>query len=336
MIAYKPIDSLRGVFALFIVWHHLCPVLHIPYNADLGNTIVLFFFMLSGFHISLTWKDKIDTNGKEFLIKRCAKIFPIQWITTLLFVLFGINLVSLWAIPFHLSLLQSLNPLWQINFTLNIPSWFLSSLFICYLFTPLLLKYFNHNKKSASYILIGVSLCFTLFVYVLPDSIGRRWLVYINPFSRLIDYSVGMALGLYWEPIKIFLENRLGNMKKVCTLFEILGICSFFFFMLYEPIFILNHYNIVRYPFILLFVMIFTFSNGYISCLLSNKWLNYLGVLSMSIYMTHGFILHFMAQINEFPMWIKVLVSYLCILIFAYVINLILPFISNKIYCLRR
>ena len=124
--------------------------------------------------------------------------------------------------------------------------------------------------------------------------------------------------------------------KKHASQYANFGSLRFFFFMLYEPIFILNHYNIVRYPFILLFVMIFTFSNGYISCLLSNKWLNYLGVLSMSIYMTHGFILHFMAQINEFPMWIKVLVSYLCILIFAYVINLILPFISNKIYCLRR
>lgn len=52
----NPIDSIRGIFALLIVWHHYHPI-HYHYN--FGDTIVLFFFILSGFHIAITWKDKI-------------------------------------------------------------------------------------------------------------------------------------------------------------------------------------------------------------------------------------------------------------------------------------
>lgn len=115
----RPIDSIRGIFAVLIILHHYLPVINIPYHYDFGNTIVLFFFVLSGFHITLTYKDKIVGNSRRFLVKRCAKIFPLQWLTLLLFVAFGVNLKSLWAIPFHLTLTQSINPFWYINFSLN-------------------------------------------------------------------------------------------------------------------------------------------------------------------------------------------------------------------------
>ena len=213
MNIYRPIDSIRGIFSLLIVWHHLCPLFDIPYKYNYGNTIVLFFFMLSGFHITLTWKDKIDGHSKDFIIKRCAKIFPIQWVMTFLFVLFGINIVSLWAIPFHLTLTQGLNPLWQVNFTLNVPSWFLSSLFVCYLFTPVLLRCFNRNTKLMSVLLMLAIVLFTAFLYFLPDSIGRRWIAYLNPFYRLMDYSVGMVLGIYWNNLFGFID-KIPNLYK--------------------------------------------------------------------------------------------------------------------------
>lgn len=64
-----PIDSLRGIFDLLIVWHHLTLTEVSPYHYDFGSTIVLFFFILSGYGISLSWKDKISEKGggKKFL-----------------------------------------------------------------------------------------------------------------------------------------------------------------------------------------------------------------------------------------------------------------------------
>lgn len=110
MKKYRSIDAIRGIFALLIVYHHVCGMMGISYNWNFGDTIVLFFFILSGFHITITWKDKIQGHSKEFIIKRCSKIFPIQWLMILLFVLCDINIFSDWAILFHFTLMQSLIP----------------------------------------------------------------------------------------------------------------------------------------------------------------------------------------------------------------------------------
>ncbi len=69
-----PIDSLRGIFDLLIVWHHLTLTEVSPYHYDFGSTIVLFFFILSGYGISLSWKDKISEKGggKKFLSRTCS------------------------------------------------------------------------------------------------------------------------------------------------------------------------------------------------------------------------------------------------------------------------
>lgn len=246
MISCNPINSIRGILALLIVWHHLTSLMNVPYAFDFGNTVVLFFFILSGFGIALTWKERMGTvatisNGiyRAFIIKRCAKIFPLQWLTLLLFLLFYINVVSLSAIPFHLTLTQSAIPLWEINFTLNTPSWFLSSLFFCYLMCPFLLRYGYRNKKSFVVLLLSALFFYSLTVWLLPESIGRRWLTYINPMARMLDFSVGMCLGLFWNEV-VKGESLLG--KRTATLLEVVFVVAAIVFMTYQPLFAYNQY----------------------------------------------------------------------------------------------
>lgn len=60
---------------MLIVWHHLAPTEVSPYHYDFGSTIVLFFFILSGYGISLSWKDKISLKKgavKKFLSRPCS------------------------------------------------------------------------------------------------------------------------------------------------------------------------------------------------------------------------------------------------------------------------
>jgi len=326
---YRSIDAIRGIFALLIVWHHLCPIMGIPYNMDFGNTIVLFFFILSGFHIAINWKDKIQDHYKDFIIKRCSKIFPIQWLMTLLFVICGINMVSIWAIPFHFTLTQSLIPFWEINFTINAPSWFLSSLFICYLVVPIILNFVNKNKILFSVTIISCIICFTILVYVLPGTIGRRWLVYINPFARLIDFSAGILLGIIWSAFSNFVM-KLPRKAIIFTILEIVAICGFMIVVSYRPVIVLNNYPVIRYPLILLLISTFTMSYGIISKLLSNKVLSWLGGISMSIYMVHGLVLHYVSELHGIPIWGRVSMAYLLILFLSYVVNLTLPYIASK------
>lgn len=328
MKKYRAIDAIRGIFALLIVWHHLYPIMGI-YNMDFGNTIVLFFFVLSGFHITITWKDKIQGHSKEFIIKRCSKIFPIQWLMTLLFVICGINMVSIWAIPFHFTLTQSLLPFWKIYGSANGPSWFLSSLFICYLLVPIILKFVNKSNVLFVTALIFSIILFTIFIYILPNTIGRRWLVYINPFARLIDFSVGVLLGVIWSTIYNFVMH-IPRKTTIFTIFELVTLCGFMLIVSFKPIIALNNYPVIRYPLILLIISTFTLSYGIISKLFSNKLLSWLGGISMSVYMVHGFILHYVNKLHEIPIWGKVILAYLLVLFMSYIVNLTLPYVASK------
>lgn len=322
----RPTDSLRGIFALLIVWHHYAPMSGIAYSADFGNTIVLFFFMLSGFGITLSWKDKIAGKGREFLAKRCVKIFPIQWLTVIFYLIFGINIISWWAVPFHLTLTQSAMLPWQINFTMNTPSWFLSSLSFCYLFTPVILKFAVKHKNTFLFLLICAIAVFSFLVYVLPDTIGRRWLTYINPGARLLDYSCGMALALFWNNIK----NGVSKYSSYgYTIVEIALIGLMFVFMLDTDLFKYNRYAFIRYPVVLGIIAVLSIKKGYVSQMLQRKWLAWLGGISMSIYMMHGFVLHFTTPIASMPLGLKTVFTYFCILAVSYIVEKGLSYCSR-------
>lgn len=339
---YRPIDSFRGIFAILIVLHHYLPAINVPYHYDFGNTIVLFFFVLSGFHITLSWKDKIFGNSQEFLIKRCAKIFPLQWLTLLLFVVFGVNIESLWAIPFHMTLTQSIMPFWEINFSLNVPSWFLSSIFFCYLLTPLMLKYGKRNLRGFIMMQVCVIVFYTFFLYVASKYVGLRWLAYISPFSRIQDYSIGMTLGFLWGELskrrilshygsyRIFSWRGVTNINNL--FFEIIVTILISLCMVWTSLFEFNPYKILRYPIIVAFIIVFTLSKGTISKALTNRITGWLGQISMSIYMMHSLILNFTKDLMDLPLWLNISITFTLILMVSHVVNYyFLPFSSNFI-----
>ena len=247
----------------------------------------------------------------------------------MLCVVCGLNMVSIWAVPFHLTLTQSLIPFWEINFTINTPSWFLSSLFICYLFVPNILNFVNENRALFFVTLISCIICFTILVYVLPSTIGRRWLVYINPFARLMDFSIGILLGIIWSSV-FHLVERVPKKNFFFTILEIVLVFSFVMVVSSKSMIALNNYPVIRYPFILLLISTFTWSYGIISKLFSNKVLSWLGSISMSIYMVHGFVLHYVSQLQEMPILGRVILTYLLVLFLSYLVNLALPYMASK------
>lgn len=248
---------------------------------------------------------------------------------TFLFVLCNINIFSPWAILFHFSLMQSLIPFWEIYGSVNAPSWFLSSLFICYLFTPIILRLINKSKILFSTTLILGIILFTILIYFLPNSIGRRWLVYINPFARLIDFSVGVLLGMIWSAISNFVIN-IPRKTTIFTILEIVVLCGFIAVVSYKPVIALNNYPVIRYPLILLLISTFTLSYGIISKLFSNKVLSWIGHISMSIYMIHFFILHYVSKLYEIPIFARAALVYLLVLLMSSIVNLILPYVASR------
>lgn len=332
---FRALNGWRFIFSLLIIVHHLPESWREPFkNYDFGNTIVLFFFILSGFLLTRGYYEKL-INGKikykDFIVKRISTIFPLQWLLTLLFVLFGINLTTYWAIPFNLTLTQSLVPFWEINFTMNTPAWFLSSIFICYLLAPLVFKYLANKKFNFLLIYLSIVVAYNLFVLLLPENIGTRWLCYINPFARLIDFSVGILFALYWDDIKTIFEGILKN-KILGTVFELLVIGAVFFFFAYEPIQEFNNYTVLRYPIIILFIIVFALSFGFVTKILSSNLFQILGDLSIAIYMTHAFVLYFTQMIEVPCVEVNVLASFIFTLLLAYIlVQYYCPFCQRQI-----
>ena len=316
------LNGWRFIFSLLIVLHHM-PKEWRPCVTpwDFGNTIVLFFFILSGFLLTLGYKDKIQNRTisyRDFVAKRVSSILPLQVLMTLLFVLFGINVVTYWAVPFHLTLTQSLLPFWEINFTMNTPSWFLSSIFICYLLVWPVLSY---TKDRSKFLLVysAVVIAWSIFVFLLPGSVGTKWLCYINPFARFIDFSAGTLLALYWNEIKRLFKS-IQQHKLLFTLCEIAVVAVIIYCFASTEFQAYNNYTILRYPLIYLLIIIFALGNGLISKIVGSKLFNKLGDLAIAIYMCHGFVLHFI-QIPAFENNIvSIVLTYIFTILFSYIL----------------
>lgn len=158
-----------------------------------------------------------------------------------------------------------------------------------------------------------------LFILLLPNNIGTRWLCYINPFARLIDFSVGILLALYWDDIKIIFQGILKN-KILGGVFELLIIAAVFFLFACKPIQEFNNYTVLRYPIIILFIIVFAFSFGFVTKILSFNFCQKLGDLSIAIYMTHGFVLYFTKMIETTYVIVNVLSTFVITLLFAYIL----------------
>ena len=198
------LTALRGLFAIIIFLHHFLPYRGVELGVDIGGNIaVLFFFVLSGYALTMSYRDLVerpDFSYGKFLIRRGSKIYPIQWLTLSLALILG---AKAWvAVPFHFTLTQSYVPRWQINWTLNTASWFLSSLTFSYIFfVPLLRLFLRYGRKM--YILyLGSVIAWMVISVALPTSIGRRWLCYINPFARSLDFTLGMIIALQTDRLK--------------------------------------------------------------------------------------------------------------------------------------
>ena len=86
------LTSLRGIFMMTIFLHH------IPLYDGAGYMAVSFFFVLSGFSLTLGYGDRIANNQFsycQYIKRRFTRLYPIHWLCLILilpFVLYGIYL----------------------------------------------------------------------------------------------------------------------------------------------------------------------------------------------------------------------------------------------------
>ena len=219
------LTSLRFFAAAAIVVYHSRGHFGIP--SDYLSPFVLdqgvsFFFVLSGFILSLVYGEKLKEGGLNagsrladilsFIVARFARIWPLH-VATLVLVAFllpekwnhDLSPVNLLA---SLCLMQSWIPINDVSFAFNGVSWSLSAELFFYLSFPFLIVAYEKNWLRNSLLALGLMtslacLCATMgFPELVGNSVSMHELMYVSPLSRVFEFSLGIgafALARRWH-----------------------------------------------------------------------------------------------------------------------------------------
>lgn len=203
---YLSLQSLRGIFALFIFFHHFA---FISGGDGLfaagGDSGVAFFFILSGFVMSQGYmsREAVCTSGKSFFVfigKRFSKIYPLH-----LLCLAGAIAIDSFTFRYadiaNVLLLQAWVPDASWYFSGNSVGWCLSDFLFFYSVFPLLCHAYRNHRKTFLRIYVIATV---LFLVLIVPAIGNKWVdavVYISPLTRLLDFIFGILL---WEVYRSF------------------------------------------------------------------------------------------------------------------------------------
>lgn len=295
-----PLTSLRFIFALFVFLSHLGFLSqgrddvfswlfdHVFYEGYIG---VSFFFMLSGFVLALNYKSKISERQisiKQFLVARIARIYPMHVITLLVAIPLTFSpefpITGVWFEKLMLNgfLVQSFIPFTEFYFSFNIISWSISDeLFFYCMFPLLILLLIKLQVRTRVVILFGLLLVNILLFFMLPKELHHTFL-YVNPFVRIIDFIIGIALFEIYSRLKAKPTTwNFNYLEWGSVLLFIL------FFSLHEFVPESLRYAIFYWPSMCLILLVFAFQKGALSRLLSNRVLIFLGEISFSFYLIH-------------------------------------------------
>jgi len=257
--------------------------------SNFGNAAVGYFFVLSGFIMTISYYNKQPIDYKKFLLSRFARIYPVYFISLIFYIISSHTPISyhqgFYQFAANIFLLQSWIPSFPLS--LNSPNWFLSILVFFYLLFPYILSYMINmeNKKRFLFVLIIWLLSFVIFI-VLHKKFYRGFpsnihdLIFYNPLMHLNAFIVGIWGGIYFK-------NR--NHLK-CDPF--LSITSFLSsLVLIFIIFALNltpyscYHNGLLAPIFLVLILSLSLDKTIFSSFLSKKPFVILGHLSYSMYL---------------------------------------------------
>lgn len=296
------LDGLRGLFALFVVLFHFnkhnAPQFIVDnFFVRESYIFVDFFFILSGYVITLSYNDRLNTitDFITFLKKRLIRLYPLLLFSTLMYWSFVHPRFTHQNILLALDtlLLTNATPLLSSGIGMNYPSWSISSEMISYLLFGLVSMVAIQKKKPILLAILTIG-CFFLLAsqqnYFQTGSFGFvRGLACFN-----LGYFIFLMAGK-----KIDLPNQ-------SEWLVIMGILAVMYY--HYTAYFTNSLIIILLQFLIpisfalsIFVLIKT--NGLLSRLLQTKPFLFLGQISYSVYLNHAFVIGFL--IPKLFKWIQ-------------------------------
>ncbi|MCB9034070.1 MAG: acyltransferase [Chitinophagales bacterium] len=343
-IHYPSINGLRAISILFVILGHIKLELYkIPYLSTIfkkfyfltdGQLGVNIFFVISGFLITIlliSEKEKHKSISiKNFYIRRVLRIFPAYYFLLLIYALLCI--LHIISIPIQswltaLTYTKYLN--WQLDWYTG-HAWSLSIEEQFYLFWPLT---FLLNKRTQIAIILLILVACPLFrVYGIISE--HTWNNGLTIFQRLDAIAIGCLAAFNYKVLTKFIVKAGHYIVIIVVLYFILFPYLEYInrvFSLHMNLFIVTFFGSFGTftNLIILFLLIYSINikNSIAFKLLNNKLLNFIGIISYSLYLWQQlFVADTAFGMKIFPY--NIILIILCSLISYYVIEK--PFLKLK------
>lgn len=218
---FKSLQSFRGLFALliFLNHYHYSDTLDSLFPAG-GDAGVAFFFILSGFVMSVGYMDQTsqigyDRNFPAFIWKRMSKLYPLHLLCLLLSVKIFCS-TDFWPNIANLLLIQAWIPYPHWFFSGNGVSWCLSAFLFIYITVPLIFKLYRTHRRYFILSYLAVTLFYALAIIpVIPQDFENA-IIYICPATRLLDFILGIILWDCYRHLRPVHYN--GYISAICGL----------------------------------------------------------------------------------------------------------------------
>ncbi len=298
MTRINKLDGLRGLFCLFVVFFHFDSSLLPAFIGDnfivrQSESFVDFFFVLSGFLISMSYESKIE-SWKSFWVyirNRFFRIYPLLFVSTIIFLV--ALLVSNLLFPrlihnsssLYILLYQAMDTLLLTNSTpilgdglgLNFPTWSISSEMISYMIFGIMIRIIPSPKRK----LVIIALVVVCFMFLLSQE--RYFLTGSWGFVRgLLCFNLGYIVNL--------VSKRAFVLPSIFELISGIALIILFYFLHQNNFTVRRELLALVFvpPLFALFILVILKSNGLISKFLVSQPIQYVGKISYSIYLNHA------------------------------------------------
>ena len=197
------LDLFRVVAAVMVLLFH-CHIHHensfgaLTGFVSMGAVFMTAFFMLSGYVLFLTYKDKSLVQApalKNFYLKRIFGIFPLYLVVAALYVVtLGQESVfqNLVLLPIEVLGLQSVfSTLFPVSH--NDGTWFISCLLLAYLAFPLMQEIVKQMSTRTKWMALAICTAVLLWSPLVVHTF-KTDSIYANPFFRGLEFFTGVLL----------------------------------------------------------------------------------------------------------------------------------------------
>jgi peptidoglycan/LPS O-acetylase OafA/YrhL len=289
----KALTALRGIAAMAVVLQHFSTSAQgltshwIPSLAPHGYMAVDFFFVLSGFIMAYTYAEGFQVRGlqayPDFLVRRFARIWPLQALVVLLIVIATLIVPWLsepsnildhdnWGLSVAANILMVQG--FGIGLNLNGPSATVSLEFAAYILFPVLLAIALHRRKWIAFL----GFCISAILICWEASLEPRFALEARDVANLVvrcltEFTLG--LGAY----RLYLTRGATWLAADWLAAGLAGACVGSLLLRLDL------------PAALLFPLVvaaFARNQGWPARLVGMPWPHFVGVVSYSLYLVHS------------------------------------------------